>query len=279
MAINKDLEGKFLEFIGIDKIETEEDFNQFKETFNSTFVPRKTAHEDEEIRGKAVANRIGQLNSKLVDFGKSIGMDVSFEKLREKKLEDVLDEYKETVTGKFSTLESKVKEGADKKFNDLHAQFEEAQKSINSYKEANETLQSQLSEKENQFQNEIKSFKVGSMLKDIKGSIAWVDGMNDVQRAGFDTLLNSSYRFDLEGDNLKVTDKDGNLIPNKDKAGTFLDAQSVIKGLADANGLLKKNNLKDTKKSNIFTSSSKVEDKPSKVSSSYERRIAEINGR
>ena len=49
MAINKDLEGKFLSFIGVDELETEEQFEKFKETFNSKFIPRDKAHEYEDI--------------------------------------------------------------------------------------------------------------------------------------------------------------------------------------------------------------------------------------
>ena len=278
MALNEEIVGKVLTFLNVESIENEEDFDKFKESFNSRFVSRETAHVDESIKSKVVGKRMGEINSKLVEFGKALGEDVSFEKLREKKVEEVLSDYATLVTTKLEDLKGKAKEGNDKKLNDLSKELEEKQKSLISYKEALEQTQSALQEKESQFQNELKSFKVQTKLKDLKAGISWVDGITDVQRTGFDALINSNYKFDIdEKDNPIVTDKDGNLIPLKDKAGVFADPVTIFTQVAEANGLLKKNNLDGNKKTINFTRSEQTPDKPKKVSSAYEQRLKELN--
>lgn len=277
MSINKDLESKFLSFLNVDKIETEEDFNNFTEAFNQKFVPKETAHEYDDVKAKVIGKRMGEINSQLVAFGKAIGQDVSYEKLKEKKVEEVLSDFSNVVSTRFQELESKAKDGHDKKLNDLQKELEEKSKSVTSYKEALEQVQTQLQEKESQFTNEIKNFKIQTKLKDVKASVNWVDGITDVQRAGFDTIIGSNYRFDLdENDNVVVTDKDGKLIPLKDKAGAFADVNSVFASVAEQNGLVKKNNLDYNKKVVTFVNEKTEETGTKKVTSAYELRRQEL---
>ena len=278
MAINKDLEGKLLQFIGVENIETEDDFNSFKESFNTRFVPRETAHRDEGIAKTIIGKRMGEITSALNDFGKSVGLDVSYEKLKEKTIEDNIADFKDMIGGKINELSTKAKDGNDKKVNDLLKQIEEKEKSLHSYKEANEQLTGKMAETETMFSQKINDFKVGSQLKDMKSSIAWVDGINDVQRAGFDALLSSKYKFNLgEGDKVEVTDTDGNLIPLKDKAGQFADAKTVIQQLAEENGLVKKNNASTDKKKVVYLhDKSDTDVLKGRVNSSYEERKRKI---
>ncbi len=277
MALNEELVGKVLSFLNVEKIESEEDFDNFKQTFNSKFVSKETAHTDEDIKNRVVGKRMGEITSKLVEFGKALGQDVSFDKLRDKKVEDVITEFGSVVTTQLEQLQSKAKEGNDKKLNDLQKELEDKVKSLTSYKEALEQTQGLLAEKESNFQSELKNYKVQTKLKDIRASIPFVDGITDVQRAGFETIINSSYKFDLdEKDNVIVTDKDGNLVPVKDKAGVFADPTTIFTTVADANGLLKKNNLENVKKPVTFERQTETAKDSKKVSTAYELRRKQL---
>lgn len=278
MALNEELVGKVLSFLNVDKIESEEDFDNFKQTFNSKFVSKETAHTDEDIKNRVVGKRMGEITSKLVEFGKVLGQDVSFEKLKDKKVEEVITEFSSVVTNSFEELKSKAKEGNDKKLNDLQKELEDKVKSLTSYKEALEQTQGLLAEKESNFQSELKNYKVQTKLKDIRANIPFVDGLNEIQRTGFETIINRDYRFDLdEKDNVIVTDKDGNLVPVKDKAGVFADPMTIFTTVAESNGLLKKNNLDNVKKPVTFERQTTSTPKDSKkVSSAYELRRKQL---
>ena len=89
--------------------------------------------------------------------------------------------------------------------------------------------------------------------------------------------LEIARKFDLdEKDNVVVTDKDGNLVPVKDKAGVFADPTTIFTTVADANGLLKKNNLENVKKPVTFERQTETAKDSKKVSTAYELRRKQL---
>jgi hypothetical protein len=243
-----DFKEKALEFIGANGIENEEQFNEFKTSFEKKFIPAEIAHEYEDVKNKVFGERARQIISRLNNMGKAIGIDeVSNRKLAESKIEDIIDEFTTITSTKLNELSTKASEGNDKKVNDLMAQIADKDKTVNSYKEALEKVQSEYEGFKGSKEGEIKSYKIGHQLDQVRGQIQWVDNVSDIQRVGFESYLNSNFQLDLdEKDGLIIKDKEGKLIPNPNKAGSFLSPVEILDQIADKNGLKKKNNV-DTK--------------------------------
>lgn len=271
MQVKPEVVEKVFSFLGIENVE---DAEKFQQEFNGKFVPLAEAHAYPDVAGRVLGRRMGEITSRLAEFGKTFGMDVTFDQLKEKKVEDVLTMYTDTLKTKFTELQDASKSGTDKRINDLAKALEDKEKTYLQYKEQLEKLSGEYDAFKQESANNIKSFKINHQLEDLKGRIAWVDGINDVQRVGFDTLLKSNYVFDLdEAGKLLVKDKGGNLIPKKDKAGAFSEPADILDMLADMNGLKKKNNADNNKKSVTFVAKPKEGEADKHVSSAYRKRL------
>jgi hypothetical protein len=103
-----------------------------------------------------------------------------------------------------------------------------------------------------------------------------VDNVSDIQRVGFESYLNSNFQLDLdEKDGLIIKDKEGKLIPNPNKAGSFLSPVEILDQIADKNGLKKKNNV-DTRKNVTFAERKPaVDDRKSRLSPTYLKRTGQ----
>ena len=131
MSIKPEVAEEILGFIGI---ESAEDLDTFKTEFNSRFVPLNDAHNNPEIQKKVVGKRMTEITSKLTDFGKSVGLDVSFDELAKKKVEDVIGDFKTSISTKITELSEAANSGSDKRVHDLAKQLEEKDKSLNQFK-------------------------------------------------------------------------------------------------------------------------------------------------
>lgn len=280
MSIKPEVAEEILGFIGI---ESAEDLDTFKTEFNSRFVPLNDAHNNPEIQKKVVGKRMTEITSKLTDFGKSVGLDVSFDELAKKKVEDVIGDFKSSLATKITELSEAANSGSDKRVHDLAKQLEEKDKSLNQFKSEWEKTANEFNAFKEQSENSLKAYKVNHQLDSLKSKINWVDDIKDVHRAGFNTIINSEYRFELgEGDKLVVKDKDGNFIPNKNKAGAFADPFDVLVSVADLNGLVKKNNADNSQKKTIFANAKREDgsdNRDKKLSPAYLKRVQQLNGK
>jgi hypothetical protein len=261
---------EILNFIGIDKVE---DLDTFKVEFNSRFVPLNDAHNNPDIQQRVVGKRMTEITSKLADFGKSVGLDVTFDQLAKKKVEEVITDFKGSLSERLQELSNAANSGTDKRVHDLAKQLEEKDKSLNQFKEEWEKTANEFNAYKEQAASNIKSYKVNHQLDSLKSKIAWVDDINDIYREGFEIYINKNYVFDLdENERLIVKDKEGKFIPKKDKAGSFADPLEILSSVAEQNRLVKKNNADNNKKSVIFAdrkSDKTDEDKSRFLSKAY----------
>jgi hypothetical protein len=261
---------EILNFIGIDKVE---DLDTFKVEFNSRFVPLNDAHNNPDIQQRVVGKRMTEITSKLADFGKSVGLDVTFDQLAKKKVEEVITDFKGSLSERLQELSNAANSGTDKRVHDLAKQLEEKDKSLNQFKEEWEKTANEFNAYKEQAASNIKSYKVNHQLDSLKSKIAWVDDINDIHREGFESYINKNYVFDLdENERLIVKDREGKFIPKKDKAGSFADPFEILSSVAEQNRLVKKNNADNNKKNVIFAdrkSDKTDEDKSRFLSKAY----------
>ncbi len=103
-------------------------------------------------------------------------------------------------------------------------------------KEGRELAINSLQQKEVEFGSTLKNFKLQTKIADTRDKhMKWANGVTEVHKRGFDTIFNEKYSTDLdEQDNVIVTDKQGQQIPNKSKAGAFLSLPEVLETEAKA---------------------------------------------
>jgi superfamily II DNA helicase RecQ len=178
---------------------------------------------------------------------------------------------------KITELQEQGKAGNDKKLNDALKLIEEKDKSIGSYKELAETNASKLEAATNEFQTGMKTYKINHQFEQYKNKLNWIDEPTGVQRIGFDTVVESKYRFDLdEKENLIVLDKEGKPIPSKLNGGKMADPLEILDAELEANKLKKLNNA-NNKNNGIFTPQNREKsDSGREFTSDYQRRLSEL---
>lgn len=225
------------QFLGLpDEVDS---LDKFKEHFNSSYISKDKAHLDDTVYNKAAGDVIRKVSSKVAqNFGDFGVKTTDFEG---KNFYEVLEGLAGTVKTRVQELQE-AQGKPDKRYQDLETQFNTIKQEKDQYKSKLDEVVGQFDQFKAQKDNEVKTWKVGIKLNETKSKIPFVDGLTELQRKGFESVL-SEYQFDLdEQDNLIVKDKSGNFVPSKQKAGSFADAFEVLDSLAEANGVKKKNN-------------------------------------
>jgi len=242
--------------------------DKFKEHFNSSYISKDKAHLDDEVKRKATGDVIRRISSKVANELGDFGIKTT--DFEGKPFEEVISVAAQNAKQKIQELtESQGK--PDKRYQDLETQFSTLKQERDQYKtkldETVGTFESFKAQKE----NEVKTWKVGIKLQDVRSKVPFVDGLTDIQRKGFESVL-GEYQFDLDDkDELIVKDKNGNFVPSKQKAGAFADAYELMDTLAEANGLKKKNNAKEPERKTVEIH--KEESNKKVIPSAYKRNL------
>lgn len=145
---------------------------------------------------------------------------------------------------KAQELEEVAKTGSDEKYTKIKSEYDKLLGDLDRFKNDNQKL---LQEKEQiaaNAQNEIKSFKVNNFLTSEKSKLSFKEGITEIEKTGFETILNNKYQFDLnDKGELDVKTKDGNPVPHPTKTGVYLTPSEVLDAEISANNLKKLNNL------------------------------------
>lgn len=235
--------------------ETEDFTGEFKQQFLQKFITIDSAKTNDEIANAVFGKKANEYERNIKKRFKSMGVEFEpgvfkDDEGNDLKGDNLLDKMfsivEQSNTAKIDELKNKAVTTSDKRVEALETTNTELKNQLDQLKDSNLKLNEQVQTVQLDADNKIKSFKINSQLGSIKSNIKWIDGMTDIQKKGFETLLNESYSFDLEinegKETLIVKDKaTGKLIENPDKAGQFLGANEIMNGIADQNGLIKKN--------------------------------------
>lgn len=234
-----------LSYIGI------EDFENFKDEFPKKFLTVDTAINNDKVISAVTGKRVKTIESALLDVFKLVDPTVSKSKLGEKPLETNIEELTGMLNTKFTELETKSKHGNDKRVDDLLKEKEDIQKSYIAEKEVNQRLTSEFDTFKSDSANNIKTYKVNHQITELKVKLPFIDDVTELQRVGFETILNSKYKFDLdENDKLRVLGVDGKPIQSKARAA-IAEPYEILEYELEVNKLKKNNNIKQN--NSIFT--------------------------
>lgn len=208
--------------------ETEEEFvAEFGKSYNPVGAPV-----DDVTKERIVGGLVGTIKTAVKRELKERGIDFSFDDSKKvyDSLIDGIRTLAETKDSEILTLKEKSGDGNDEKLKTLSADLDKWKNKYNEEKTARETAIADAQNKFQEYEGKIKTTKKDFLLTKTKEqSVKWKQGASELEKRGFETLLNEKYNFDLdESDNLIATDKQGKQIPNPKVAGQFLSLPEVL---------------------------------------------------
>lgn len=212
------------------------------EAHRNNYLLKSEAHEDEDVKGKITGKLLGELTTKAKKlFG------FSNEDIKDKHFKDILTEGVESYKTKLTELEEQSTKGGDEVVNKLKTDLEKLKTQANQYKGDLEKVLGEKTELETTFTNKLKQFKVDSVYKEQLSKIPFSEQAGDVAKLGFNTLIQSKYKIDLdETENVIVMDEKGQKIPHPQKTGVYLGLGEVLEMEAKKANILKQNNAGNT---------------------------------
>jgi len=236
---------------------------QFKEFFQSNFVRKQTALEDESIRKAIIGSTFKSVGQNIRKGLKDkYELEVSNSELDNKNLEDFVFDNIEKIKGSY---ESKLKELQTQitEPNEALKEFESKYTSLDKrYKETQNALKAVEGEY-NSFKeksaNELKNYKIDRFKQDTMSKIKFKQEISDIEKIGYDNLLNSKYSLDFDSnEDVIITDKNGNRIQNERVVGKFKTPQEIFEEEAISNKLIaiSQHESKPIQKNTIFVSNS-----------------------
>jgi hypothetical protein len=235
-----------------------ENLEEFKTAFDSKFLTRENAANDDEIRSKLTGRVTGSITTHLKRQAKdAFGVEVSKDEIEGKKVEEIIDlvtgRAKETYEAQISELSEKVAKSP--KVEEVAKEWEDKYNKVVAEKSNFESLLNQTKQefeaKENEWLTKQKTSTIDAKKEGLMGSLSFSKQVDDLKKIGFDTYMNKTYALDLSDDGKLQIKKDGNLIPNPSKHGEFMNPKDVFEMEAKEKGLLAAPN---TEKNSNFVS-------------------------
>jgi hypothetical protein len=237
------------EILGIDseKVKT---IDEFKQNFESEFVRISQIPERKDVVEKVVnpivGRRLGTLETEFKKTAKEYGIDLTADEYKGKPVEEIgrilLNKSAEKFGETVKELEDKLKAGGDEKVQKYQKELEDWKKKYSETQSLLDNTSSRYKELEQSKNTEIKQFKLNQLKSDVYKSVDFKDGMTELEKAGFEAILNSKYALDYdEAEGLIVKDKNGNRITSEKVVGKFKSYQDVLKDEAIAQNLFKLN--------------------------------------
>lgn len=222
------------EYLGISEADS---LDKFKSAFEGKFITRALAHDDEAVAGKITANVLGGLTTEAKRLFGFKGEDV-----KDKPFKDILKMGVENLTTKIKTLEESTSN--DEKYTKLKGEYDALTGKYGQTAEDVVKLRQELDNEKATSANTIKQFKIGHAYEAAKSKLPFADGVTDVTKIGFDTVVKSKYKMDIDDatGNILVMSQDGKRIPNPKRTGEYLGLSEVLDMELDAVEGLKKRN-------------------------------------
>jgi hypothetical protein len=216
------------------------------ESFESQFIRRANVKDDPELAGSITGKRLGSLETTVKQIFKKSGFDLADIDTKGKKLEEVIEAGLGHVTNAFGDkikgLEDAVTHTDDEAFKKLENKFSKQSSRLLEVEglltDTRGKYEGALKDKE----TAVKSIQINTLKRDALSKIPFKSDLTDLERTGFNTVVNSKYKLDVDDTgSLMVMDATGSRIPNPQVTGTFMGLEDVLKAEAIANKLYKLN--------------------------------------
>lgn len=208
-----------------------EDEEAFVSEFQKKFIA-VDAPIPEEKKQKIIGGLLGTIETTFRRELKEFGLEPTIDKT--KPLQDNVAEWMQTLratkAAELEELKSKAGDGGDAKIQALTSEVEKYKNKFHEEKNLRTSAIAEWEQKEVQLNEKNKHIKRDFLVtKEREKAVKWKSGITELEKIGFETAFNQKYNPDIdENDNLIITDKKGNQIPNPKKAGQFLSFAEVL---------------------------------------------------
>ena len=229
----------FCEFTGIEA----ENFDQFKEQFQSKFIVKENVIKDPEITDKIYGKIMGSQMTKIRQMFKEEGVEFTEEETKAiKKNDELLVLGLNKLKGGFINQIEDVKKsntvGADQRLSEYEERIAKIEKEKNDIKAAWKSTGEEFEKYKFEMASSLKQKEVDFRLAKAKEVLKMRPKINEAERAGFEAILKNRLKFDLDDNGQLVTmNANGERIKSKVKAGDFMPAEEAMQDIINELGL------------------------------------------
>lgn len=218
------------------------DIEAVKTFISTTYVPRISAHEDDEITKKISGKVKGSIETAFNRGLKDLGIELDLSDLKELSLDKRIEKtFTDKLKGKIDEYKTLANTNNDDKVKSLNLELELSKNKLTEFEKSLLERDNIINETKTAYENQFKNLKLNTELSKIKAELPIVKD-NKLALKGFDTEIADRFSFDFnEKNEIEIKTKDGQPIYNKNKTAV-LSAKDVLLSIADENGLVIKSN-------------------------------------
>lgn len=213
----------------------EKEIKDFEEYKDETFIAKKLAYSDKDIKAGIIGNITTKINKHFMDkFG------LSKEDIEDKKVEDLVDMIQENHESAIKKIKEESGQEDDEKVKTLQSKVTELETSAkdweNKFMEANK----EKDQMRQDFDGKVKEFKINDLLSGYRKQVETelIKEISPLEKKGFEQEI-SKYKFDLseDGTDLIPLNEDGTKVLNNKKTG-HANTLDVLRTIAQENKIL-----------------------------------------
>lgn len=234
MAIENPKE--ILDYLGTPDVESLDDF---KEKFNSKFVPNdpQAIVDNKPLYSQVVGKLNGANKGKLNRVLKSAGFDVSLNDFDEDHIGDIIEkklpDFFNKLNTKIATLEESAGKGVNEKVQAVQSEYEKYKTEVAPKIQEYDKLAGEFeSFKQTVAQKEVKE-KINKYEEEEWGKFGFSQTIDPYTKKGFVAEVDSKFQSKLFDDGVYPVDEKGNRIPDPSRAGAWKSKSQLAIELAD----------------------------------------------
>jgi len=221
-----------------------ETFDQFKEQFQSKFVLKDNAHKDPEIINQISGKVLGSEMTNLKRMFKSEGIEFNEDEFKEiKKNEEMVALALNKLKGGYMNQIEETKKmsgvGIDEKVKEYTERITKLEKERQEIKNAWKDTADQFEKYKVDVASNMKHKEISFKVSKAKETLKFRPKLNEAERHGFEAILNTRLKFDLDESTgqLITMNANGERIKSKIKAGDFMPPEEAMQDIINELGL------------------------------------------
>lgn len=227
------------EFAGIEA----ENFDQFKEQFQTKFVLKENVVKDPDLTSAITGKVMGSQMTKIRQMFKEEGIEITEEETKTiKKNEELFQLGMNKLKGTFINQIEDVKKssalGSDERLKEYESRISKIEKEKNDIKAAWKSTGEEFEKYKSDISTAMKHKEIDYKVSKAKESLKLRAKINEAERAGFESILKNRLKFDMDDSgSLVIMNANGERIKSKVKAGDFMPAEEAMQEIVNELGL------------------------------------------
>jgi hypothetical protein len=227
------------EFAGIEA----ENFDQFKEQFQTKFVLKENVVKDPDLTSAITGKVMGSQMTKIRQMFKEEGIEITEEETKTiKKNEELFQLGMNKLKGNYINQIEDVKKssalGSDERLKEYESRIQKIEKEKNDIKAAWKSTGEEFEKYKSDISTSMKQKEIDYKVSKAKESLKLRAKINEAERAGFEAILKNRLKFDMDDSgSLVIMNGNGERIKSKVKAGDFMPAEEAMQEIVNELGL------------------------------------------